>query len=92
MTRADPQFGEESPRFQRAATPRRIAGYSGNHRARRMYENCGWVLRPRAEKNAHGITKVRYGLEPSTARSSCQRKQASPELGKLGSLFIAGSG
>jgi ribosomal protein S18 acetylase RimI-like enzyme len=36
---------------------------AANHRARRMYEKRGWVLRQGAEQNAYGVTEVRYRRE-----------------------------
>lgn len=36
---------------------------AANQRARRMYENRGWSLRPGTQQVAYGVTEVRYGRE-----------------------------
>lgn len=52
---------------------------AANQRARRMYENRGWMLRPGVEKDDYGVIEVRYHRElPVVAQDRGQIAEPHP--------------
>lgn len=52
---------------------------AANQRARRMYENRGWVLHPEVEQDVYGVIEVRYRRElPAPAQDGSQITKSRP--------------